>query len=172
MSTRWTAPALFASLLATLCLPPLVVPLAAGEEPAQASEAEFVPPQVILSTQKQPVYPPAALAARYTGSVLVQLRVLKDGTVGEAKVVACSRPKVGFEEAATAALEQWRFEPALLDGQPIDIVTRLKLNFSRVGVGVDAKALVSAGSFTTDEPGSATFGSASRAGSSPGTEGK
>ena len=99
-----------------------------------AAEEDFVPPQIILGTQKRPTYPPAAFDARYSGSVLVEMTVLKDGTVGNVKVVECTRPKVGFEEAATTAVAQWRFEPGMDDGQPVDVVTRLQLKFNRVGV--------------------------------------
>ena len=131
--------------------------------PAEKSAEEgFVSPQMILGTQKQPIYPPAAFDARYNGSVLVEMTVLKDGTVGNAKVVECTRPKVGFEEAAVQAVKQWRFEPGMENGQPVDVVTRLQLNFNRVGVGLAAEAQVSAGSFSVASTGSSgTSGSSS-----------
>ena len=133
----------------------LLVPFAAvadrsGQAPVEATagDEEFVPPQIILGTQKQPMYPPAAFDARYSGSVLIEMTVLKDGTVGNVQVVECTRPKVGFEQAATKAVKEWRFEPGLEGGQPIDVVTRLQLKFNRVGVGLAAQAQVSAGSFS------------------------
>jgi len=137
---------------------------------------EFVPPQIILGTQTRPTYPPAAFDARYSGSVLVEMTVLKDGTVGNVQVIECTRPKVGFEEAATMAVEQWRFEPGLDGGQPVEVVTRLQLKFNRVGVGLAAQAHVSAGSFSvaardlasgrsSDRSGSGSSPSASRGGS-------
>ena len=75
--------------------------------------------------------------------------MLKDGTVGEVKVIECSRPKVGFEDAAVRAVKQWRFDPGMENDEPIEVVTRLKLNFNRVGIGIAAnEGQVSAGSFT------------------------
>jgi len=115
---------------------------------APAGEDAFIPPQILLGTQKQPEFPPAAWEARFTGAVLLEMTVLKDGTVGEVEVIRCTRPKVGFEEAAVAAVKQWRFEPGMEEGEPIEVKTRLKLNFTRVGVGVRAQPQVSAGSFT------------------------
>jgi len=141
-------------LLSALFLLPHAGVLADQTQPASApSGAEaavegFVSPQIILGTQKQPIYPPAAFDARYSGSVLVELTVLKDGTVGNVKVIECTRPKVGFEDAATHAVKQWRFEPGMEHGQPVDVVSRLQLNFNRVGVGLAAQARVSAGSFS------------------------
>jgi TonB family protein len=80
----------------------------------------------------------------------LELTVLEDGTVGDVKVVRCTHPKVGFEDAAVAAVKKWRFEPGMENGEPISVQTRLKLNFTRVGVGVRAQPQVSAGSFTVE----------------------
>jgi TonB family protein len=122
-----------------------------SEAPAEAAAvARFVPPQIILGSQERPVFPPAAWDARFTGSVLLAMTVTRDGAVGEVTILECTRPKVGFEEAALAAVRQWRFEPALEDGQAIEVTTRIRLNFTRVGVGLQAKPQVSAGSFSVD----------------------
>lgn len=146
MPGRWTARTAFPSIAATLTLLLLAAatPLA-GTEEASAGEDDFKPPQIILSTQKQPVYPPAAYEARYTGSVLVEMTVLKDGSVGDVKVVECTRPKVGFEQAATAAVKKWRFEPGTEGGKPIEVATRLKLNFTHL----KGTPEVTAGSFSS-----------------------
>ena len=153
-------------LSALLLQPGAGVPADQTREPSatpaeESSDEGFVSPQMILGTQKKPIYPPAAFDARYTGSVLVEMTVLKDGTVGNVKVVESTRPKVGFEEAATKAVKQWRFEPGMENGQPVEVVTRLQLNFDRVGVGLAAKAQVSAGSFSVASTGSSGTSSSS-----------
>ncbi len=141
------------SLLAALLFLPLA-PVAADPDPepvadpATADEGGFIPPQIILGTQKQPDFPPAAWDARYTGSVVLDMTVMKDGTVENVRVQRCTRPKVGFEEAAVAAVRQWRFEPGMENGEAIEVDTRVKLNFTRLGVGVQARPAVSAGSVT------------------------
>jgi TonB family protein len=150
---RWTVPLLL--LAASVFLAPSV-----GADPATetkqdtaataSTQRSFIPPQIILSTQKEPTFPPAAWAARYDGAVLLEMTVQKDGAVGDVKVVQCTHPRVGFEEAATAAVKEWRFEPGVENGEPVDVKTRLKLNFTRIGVGVRAQPQVSAGSFTVD----------------------
>ena len=135
---------------------------------AEAEGGGFTAPQIVLGTQERPVFPPAAWGARFTGSVLIEMTVQKDGTVGDVTVVECTRPKVGFEDAAVAAVKQWRFEPGLESGEPVDVKTRLRLNFTRVGVGLEARPQVSAGSFSIASrelnPGAQT-GSAASAGS-------
>jgi len=159
-------------LSALFLLPQAVLPADQARQetatPAEnTAEKGFVSPQMILGTQKQPIYPPAAFDARYSGSVLVEMTVRKDGTVGNVKVIECTRPKVGFEDAATKAVKQWRFRPGMENGQPIDVVTRLQLNFNRVGMGLAAQAQVSAGSFSVASRDLAATGSSDTAGSSP-----
>jgi TonB family protein len=143
-------------LLAALSAVPLAPTVA--QEPTDAETAaaapsaagSFVPPQVILGTQVRPEFPPAAWEARFTGAVLLELTVLEDGAVGDVEVVHCTRPKVGFEDAAIAAVRKWRFEPGVEDGEPVAVKTRIKLNFTRKGVGMGAEPQVSAGSFTVE----------------------
>jgi protein TonB len=124
-------------MAATPALLPLVLLMAAAfatsrsEQPPQ-TEAEaprVVPPQIILETQKPPEYPSAARAARFDGTVLVKFTVLTDGSVGNVEVVECRRKKLGFEEAAIEAVQQWRFEPAVVGDQPVEYTTQFRLNF-------------------------------------------
>ena len=178
MSMRWTARPCFMALAITLFLVlPFVTIPAHAEETTVAGKGTvspgFIPPHVILSTQKQPVYPPAAFDARFSGSVVVEMTVFKDGAVGNVEIVECTRPKMGFEEAAIKAVKQWQFVPGMESGEPVDVDTRLKLNFDRVGSGLAATAQVSAGSFTVEKRNRPVAGSTREmAGSSPGSTSK
>jgi len=139
---------LLAAVIASLVLvPSFAEPPAA--EPATADEV--VPPQVILESQKAPVYPPAALAGRFTGTVVLELKILPDGSVGEVAVVNCSHRKLGFEEAAVAAVKEWRFEPALREGEPVEFSAKYRLNFRGEGSGRGFQPFVSAGVAGLDE---------------------
>jgi protein TonB len=122
----------------------------AGEEPEQPEPAMddrigVVPPQIILASQKAPEYPPAALAARFTGTVKVMAEVLPDGSVGKVEIVECTHKNVGFEEAAIEAVKKWRFEPALKDGSPTDYMAQFRLNFKSAGPGSGFMPFVSSG---------------------------
>ena len=126
--------------------------LLSGSQPAvattQAGErGDVTSPQIILETQKPPVFPPAALAARYTGSVMLEITVDKAGKVSTADVLECSRPKVGFEEAAVAAVKKWRFEPGRHGGDAVEFTLKFRLNFNRAGAAGDPR--VTAGAFTS-----------------------
>ena len=110
-----------------------------------ADTDDLVPPQIILESQGVPVYPPAAFAARFSGAVMVEATVLEDGTVSEVKVLKCTRPKVGFEQAAIDAVKKWRFEPGRKGDEAVEFSLKFRLNFSGEGV----KPTVSAGAFTT-----------------------
>ena len=87
MSTRWLTGILYLSFAATFfCLAPVVPALAQDGDrtkPEEEAGDVFKAPRIILGTQEQPVYPPAAFDARYTGSVLIEMMVLKDGSVSD-----------------------------------------------------------------------------------------
>jgi TonB family protein len=62
--------------------------------------------------QVRPVFPLAARSILDEGRVTLRLLVLPDGSVGHATVEECSRPGLGFEDAALAAVKRWRYEPS------------------------------------------------------------
>ncbi len=92
-------------------------------------------PDVGETYRVAPVYPPAALAARFEGAVILAAVVREDGTVGEVQVLDSLRPKLGFEQAAIDAMKQWRFEPARKNGDPVDSVAAYQLTFQLPGYG-------------------------------------
>lgn len=73
-----------------------------------------------------PVYPPAALSGRLEGAVDVHTVIGPDGSVQS--VDATSGNPV-FVSAAEAAVRQWKFDPLLLNGQPVTIDTTITINF-------------------------------------------
>jgi TonB family protein len=74
------------------------------------------------------VYPPAAKEARITGTVILRVLVGRTGEVEDVEVLK-GLPK-GLSAAAVAAVRQWRFEPATVDGKPVPARTTLTFNFS------------------------------------------
>lgn len=87
-------------------------------------------PVLIQQSKLQPVYPELARGARIEGRVTLQAIVLADGSVAEVTVLHCISPEVGFEEAAIEAIEQWRYEPALLNGRPVDVYLTVVVEFT------------------------------------------
>jgi len=83
--------------------------------------------QVKLVKKVQPVYPPDAKAARIEGAVQLEAIIAKDGTVANLKVLS------GPPELAAAALEavrQWQYQTTLLNGDPVEVVTQINVNFT------------------------------------------
>src|SRR5690606_31779797 len=73
------------------------------------------PPRLVQGAA--PVYPPAAVLAEIEGSASVLFDLDADGRVVNAVVEEATHPAMG--ESALAALAQWRFEPARLQGRPV-----------------------------------------------------
>jgi TonB family protein len=89
------------------------------------AQSELEPMKVIKSVQ--PIYPPIAKVRRLSGPVVVEVKVGKDGHVTNPKFVS-GQPV--FRDAAFDAVKQWIFKPAMLNGQPIDQTTQIKVIFS------------------------------------------
>ena len=58
--------------------------------------------------------------------VVIQALIGKDGRVKDMKVRKSSPP---FDEAATAAVRQWIFRPAIEDGEPVAIWVTIPVRF-------------------------------------------
>jgi periplasmic protein TonB len=74
-----------------------------------------------------PVYPEAARLARVEGKVVIEAVIGPTGEVVNA-VVLRSTPLL--DEAALAAVRQWRYTPTLLNGIPMSVVLTVTVNFS------------------------------------------
>lgn len=79
----------------------------------------------------QPSYPRSAAAAGIEGWVDVELVVSVQGTVREVTVLR-AQPRQVFDDAAIGTLKRWRFEPAIVDGEPVEqrIVQRLEFRLN------------------------------------------
>lgn len=73
-----------------------------------------------------PVYPPEAKRARVEGSVVLAAIIGKDGSIANLTVV--SGPTV-LIDAAIAAVQQWRYRPYVLNGEPVEVHTTVTVNF-------------------------------------------
>jgi TonB family protein len=81
-----------------------------------------------LIQQVKPVYPGFLQAQGIEGTVLLSALISKDGVPKSLKVVK----NPGNEEFVTAALnavEQWRYQPTLLNGEPIEVLTTIQVDF-------------------------------------------
>jgi protein TonB len=74
-----------------------------------------------------PVYPESARLARVEGLVIIEAVIGPTGEVVDAKVL---RSKPLLDEAALAAVRQWRYTPTLLNGVPMSVILTVTVNFS------------------------------------------
>jgi TonB family protein len=75
-----------------------------------------------------PDYPPAALAANREAAVKVRIHIDAAGKVTRVEVPEPAGH--GFDEAAIAAVEQYRFKPAEWDGVPGPIIVETTIHFT------------------------------------------
>jgi TonB family protein len=92
----------------------------------------------VLQDQIVAPYPPAALAAEIEGVVLLELSINQDGAVTE--VIIKEPAGFGFDEAAVSAAKQFRFTPAMQNGQPIASRLPYRYRFSLSAKGRSSPA--------------------------------
>jgi len=79
-----------------------------------------------LIYQLKPEYPQLARMARIEGAVELEAVISKDGTIQELKVL---RGHPLLVKAALEAVRRWRYQPTLLNSEPIEVVTEITVNF-------------------------------------------
>ena len=83
-----------------------------------------------LVTKVQPIYPVAAKVARVQGSVTLEMVVSKEGEPLDLRVL--SSPSDDLTQSALEAVRQWRYKPTLLNGNPVEVVTDVLVNYTLV----------------------------------------
>jgi TonB family protein len=93
--------------------------------PAASIEQSQLEPLQLTRTVP-PVYPPIAKARHMSGPVVVEATIGKDGRPTNLKFISGAPI---FKDAAFDAVKQYQFKPAKLNGQPIEQVTQVRINF-------------------------------------------
>ena len=85
-----------------------------------------VAPPVLLK-EVRPGYTDEARRRSIEGDVLLEIVVRQDGSVGNVRVTRSLG--AGLEQKAIDAVRQWRFGPARRQGQPVDVVVEVSVEF-------------------------------------------
>jgi protein TonB len=81
----------------------------------------------VVITRVEPTYPEVARKARIAGIVIVECIIDKTGNVTNVQVL---KPlPFGLDQAAVDAVKRWKFKPGTLNGQPVDVIFNLTVNF-------------------------------------------
>jgi TonB family protein len=81
-----------------------------------------------LITQARPVYPAELKQQGITGHVMIAAVISKTGETLNPRVLNTD-VHPGLAQAALDAVKQWRYEPTLLNGQPVEVVTSIDVVF-------------------------------------------
>jgi protein TonB len=104
--------------------PPPPPPAPPPVQPPIRLHAGITAPRKIVDVA--PVYPSIAQAARKQGVVILETVIDARGNVQSVHVL---RSVPLLDDAAVAAVRQWRFTPALLNGEPVPVVMTVTVNF-------------------------------------------
>jgi periplasmic protein TonB len=78
----------------------------------------------------QPEYPPLAKQARIQGTVVLHAVIDRDGKIENLQVLGGHPLLV---ESALKAVQQWRYRPYYLNGQPVEVETEIMVHFTLSG---------------------------------------
>jgi protein TonB len=121
-------------LLGDLARPP--APPAEPVRRTQEKAAAIATKQIHVSTgvqaakliaQVTPVYPALAKQARVTGTVRLTAIIGRDGAIRNLQVMS-GHPLL--TPAALEAVKQWRYQPTLLNDEPVEVITQIDVNFT------------------------------------------
>src|ERR1017187_10803746 len=83
--------------------------------------------QAKLIRQPKPIYPPLAKQARLSGVVKLNAIIGKDGTI---TTLPTAGPPPLWIPPAMEAVKQWVYQPTLLNGEAVEVVTQIDVNFT------------------------------------------
>jgi len=79
-----------------------------------------------LIRRVEPSYPELAKRARVQGIVILQVTVDETGSVGAIKII---RGHPLLSPPALEAVRQWKYSPTILNGEPVQVVATVTVNF-------------------------------------------
>jgi len=115
------------SIFVLFCLASVAV----SQEPSQTPiEVSSNSAQSLNVKKVPPVYPPLARQARIQGTVVLNVIITKTGDIGAVRLVS-GHPLLA--PSAIEAVKQWKYQPYLSNGEPVEVTTNLQINFSLAG---------------------------------------
>lgn len=107
-------------------------PRAPPPEPSPYAGMRYAPPRVLQEFSRAPRYPLQALRRRDQGEVLLTVDVDSQGHVVAVDITRRS-PSRALDAAAVNAVRDWRFAPAIRNGQPVPGRVQVPIEFTLDG---------------------------------------
>ena len=79
-----------------------------------------------LAMKVDPEYPTLARRGHIEATVIAEARITGSGTVDSLRIIS-GNPL--FYQSVLDAVKQWRYEPILLNGEAIEVITTITVNF-------------------------------------------
>jgi len=97
--------------------------------PSNQRNTSFAPPRIL--SKVEPSYPTAARQAEQQGTAILSVQILENGRSGVITIIQSSGYDL-LDNAAMAAVRQWRFAPAkdLTSGKSVSCYSTLPVSFS------------------------------------------
>jgi len=102
-------------------------PRAPAQETGYQPSPEIKNPKVLK--EAKPGYTADAMRAGIQGSILLEVVVLRDGTVGDVTVTRSLDAVKGLDNEAVRAVKKWRFEPGTKEGKPVPVRVEIEMTF-------------------------------------------
>jgi TonB family protein len=101
--------------------------LAIGQEKAvRLPRIICTPPTMKILKMVRPTFPPEAKGKNIYGTVVVDAQIDKTGRPSTVKLV---KGDSVLAAAVITAVEKWRWKPLNLNGEPVEVVTTISINF-------------------------------------------
>ncbi len=104
---------------------PSVANVILSEKPVTMATEHLEPPRVVEDTP--PLYTKGAFDRGIEGRVVLRVIIRKDGSVGAIRIHQSLDGDL--DRAAIAAVRIWKFEPATIDGDPINVLADIEVDF-------------------------------------------
>jgi TonB family protein len=114
------------SMVVTAKAPPEVLEKRHAASPKRIRVGGLVEASKLLESER-PVYPESARVRGVEGVVVLEAVISMEGVPLSLTVLKSPDPELS--EAALAAVRQWHYKPTLLNGEPIEVVTTITINF-------------------------------------------
>lgn len=118
-----------AALGAAACASALALRFEVNQQPKSPNNPVHVKvTDLTILNKVPPVYPPQAKKDHVMGKVVLDAIIGKDGSMENIKVVKSVREDL--DQSAIDAVRQWKYQPYLLNGEPVEVKTTINIIYS------------------------------------------